>query len=183
MAMRRLTPLRRRARPTPSRARSKLTDSAQIPGKRIRCRTTRSRTTAPSASLTSPVSIRDHHVRPASLQLVPPRASSRSVAAPDRSVAVGSDHPETAEEYGITDGDWCEVYNMFGRGPSRRRSPVMKPGGHPELRPWLVVLPEQDGEELHPVRRVEVQTSTAWCRTPPQRWQVEVFLENPLGRE
>jgi anaerobic selenocysteine-containing dehydrogenase len=55
-------------------------------------------------------------------------------------------NPETAKEYGITDGDWCEVYNMFGEARFKAEiTPVMKPGILNCAHGWW--FPEQDGEE------------------------------------
>ena len=55
-------------------------------------------------------------------------------------------NPETAAEYGITDGDWCEVYNMFGEARFKAEvTPVMKPGILNCAHGWW--FPEQDGEE------------------------------------
>ncbi len=55
-------------------------------------------------------------------------------------------NPQTAEEYGITDGDWCEVYNMFGEARFKAEvTPVIKPGILNCAHGWW--FPEQDGEE------------------------------------
>ncbi len=55
-------------------------------------------------------------------------------------------NPETAKEYGITEGDWCEIYNMFGE--ARYKAEItyqMKPGIINCAHGWW--FPEQDGEE------------------------------------
>ncbi len=55
-------------------------------------------------------------------------------------------NPETAKEYNVTQGDWCEVYNMFGQGRFKAEiTPVMKPGIINCAHGWW--FPEQDGEE------------------------------------
>ena len=55
-------------------------------------------------------------------------------------------NPQTAEEYGITDGDWCEVYNMFGEARFKAEiTPIIKPGILNCAHGWW--FPEQDGEE------------------------------------
>ena len=55
-------------------------------------------------------------------------------------------NPETAAEYGITEGDWCEVYNMFGEARFKAEiTPVLKPGIINCAHGWW--FPEQDGEE------------------------------------
>ena len=55
-------------------------------------------------------------------------------------------NPETAKEYGITEGDWVEVYNMFGEARFKAEiTPVMKPGIINCAHGWW--YPEQDGEE------------------------------------
>ena len=55
-------------------------------------------------------------------------------------------NPETAAKYGITDGDWCEVYNMFGEGRFKAEiTPVLKDGIINCAHGWW--FPEQDGEE------------------------------------
>ena len=55
-------------------------------------------------------------------------------------------NPETAAEYGITDGDWCEVANMFGEARFKAEiTPVIKPGILNCAHGWW--FPEQDGEE------------------------------------
>ena len=55
-------------------------------------------------------------------------------------------NPETAKEYGVTEGDWCEVYNMFGEARFKAEiTPVIKPGILNCAHGWW--FPEQDGEE------------------------------------
>ena len=55
-------------------------------------------------------------------------------------------NPETAKQYGVTDGDWCEVYNMFGEARFKAEiTPIMKPGILNCAHGWW--FPEQDGEE------------------------------------
>ncbi len=55
-------------------------------------------------------------------------------------------NPETAAEYDVTDGDWIEVYNMFGEARFKAEiTPVMKPGILNCAHGWW--FPEQDGEE------------------------------------
>ena len=55
-------------------------------------------------------------------------------------------NPETAAEYGITKGDWVEVYNMFGAARFKAEITfVMKPGIINCAHGWW--FPEQDGEE------------------------------------
>ena len=55
-------------------------------------------------------------------------------------------NPETAKEYGVTDGDWCEVYNMFGEARFKAEvTPIIKPGILNCAHGWW--FPEQDGEE------------------------------------
>jgi anaerobic selenocysteine-containing dehydrogenase len=55
-------------------------------------------------------------------------------------------NPQTAEEYDITDGDWVEVYNMFGVGRWKAEvTPIVKPGIINCAHGWW--FPEQDGEE------------------------------------
>lgn len=55
-------------------------------------------------------------------------------------------NPETAEEYGITDGDWCEVYNMYGEARFKAEvTPIIKPGIINCAHGWW--FPEEDGEE------------------------------------
>ncbi len=55
-------------------------------------------------------------------------------------------NPETAAKYGITEGDWCEVYNMFGEGRFKAEiTPVLKDGIINCAHGWW--FPEQDGEE------------------------------------
>ncbi len=55
-------------------------------------------------------------------------------------------NPETAEEYGITEGDWVEVYNMFGEARFKAEiTECMKPGIINCAHGWW--FPEQDGEE------------------------------------
>ncbi len=54
-------------------------------------------------------------------------------------------NPETAKEYGITDGDWCEVYNMFGEARFKAEvTPIIKPGILNCAHGWW--FPEQDKE-------------------------------------
>ncbi|MEE8723116.1 MAG: molybdopterin-dependent oxidoreductase [Eggerthellaceae bacterium] len=55
-------------------------------------------------------------------------------------------NPETAKEYGITEGDWVEVYNMFGEARFKAEiTPIIKPGIINCAHGWW--FPEQDGEE------------------------------------
>ena len=55
-------------------------------------------------------------------------------------------NPETAAEYGITEGDWVEVYNMFGSARFKAEITFcMKPGIINCAHGWW--FPEQDGEE------------------------------------
>lgn len=55
-------------------------------------------------------------------------------------------NPETADAYGITDGDWCEVYNMFGEARFKAEiTEIIKPGILNCAHGWW--FPEQDGEE------------------------------------
>ena len=55
-------------------------------------------------------------------------------------------NPETAAEYGITKGDWVEVYNMFGAARFKAEITFcMKPGIINCAHGWW--FPEQDGEE------------------------------------
>lgn len=55
-------------------------------------------------------------------------------------------NPETAAEYGITEGDWVEVYNMFGEARFKAElTYCMKPGIINCAHGWW--FPEQDGEE------------------------------------
>ena len=55
-------------------------------------------------------------------------------------------NPETAKEYGITDGDWVEVYNMLGAARFKAEiTPIVKPGILNCAHGWW--FPEQDGEE------------------------------------
>lgn len=55
-------------------------------------------------------------------------------------------NPETAKEYGITQGDWVEVYNMFGEARFKAEiTPIIKPGIINCAHGWW--FPEQDGEE------------------------------------
>ena len=55
-------------------------------------------------------------------------------------------NPETAAEYDVTDGDWIEVYNMFGEARFKAEiTPVIKPGILNCAHGWW--FPEQDGEE------------------------------------
>jgi anaerobic selenocysteine-containing dehydrogenase len=55
-------------------------------------------------------------------------------------------NPETAKAYGITEGDWVEVYNMFGQARFKAEiTPVLKPGILNCAHGWW--FPEQDGEE------------------------------------
>ena len=55
-------------------------------------------------------------------------------------------NPETAAKYGITNGDWVEVYNMFGEGRFKAEiTPVLKDGIINCAHGWW--FPEQDGEE------------------------------------
>ena len=55
-------------------------------------------------------------------------------------------NPATAAEYGITEGDWVEVYNMFGAARFKAEITfVMKPGIINCAHGWW--FPEQDGEE------------------------------------
>ena len=55
-------------------------------------------------------------------------------------------NPETAAEYGITKGDWVEVYNMFGSARFKAEITFcMKPGIINCAHGWW--FPEQDGEE------------------------------------
>ena len=55
-------------------------------------------------------------------------------------------NPETAKEYGITEGDWCEVYNMFGEARYKAEiTEIMKPGILMCAHGWW--FPEQDPEE------------------------------------
>ena len=54
-------------------------------------------------------------------------------------------NPETAKEYEVTEGDWCEVYNMFGQARFKAHiTPIMKPGILMCAHGWW--FPEQDGE-------------------------------------
>ena len=55
-------------------------------------------------------------------------------------------NPADAEAYGITEGDWCEVYNMFGEARLKARivPTTMKGVVHCTHGWWY---PEQDGEE------------------------------------
>ena len=48
-------------------------------------------------------------------------------------------NPRLAEQYGVTDGDWCEVYNMFGEARFKAEIDSDHEAWHPELRSWLVV--------------------------------------------
>ena len=55
-------------------------------------------------------------------------------------------NPTTAKEYGITEGDWVEVYNMFGEARFKAEiTPVLKDGIINCAHGWW--YPEQDGEE------------------------------------
>lgn len=55
-------------------------------------------------------------------------------------------NPETAAKYGVTEGDWVEVYNMFGEGRFKAEiTPVLKDGIINCAHGWW--FPEQDGEE------------------------------------
>jgi len=55
-------------------------------------------------------------------------------------------NPEDAKAYGITEGDWCEVYNMFGEARLKARiTPTTMPGVVHCTHGWW--YPEQDGEE------------------------------------
>ena len=55
-------------------------------------------------------------------------------------------NPEDAKAYGITEGDWCEVYNMFGEARLKARIvPTTMPGVVHCTHGWW--YPEQDGEE------------------------------------
>jgi anaerobic selenocysteine-containing dehydrogenase len=55
-------------------------------------------------------------------------------------------NPETAAEYGVTDGDWVEVYNMYGEARFKVQvTPIIKPGIINCAHGWW--FPEQDGEE------------------------------------
>ena len=55
-------------------------------------------------------------------------------------------NPETAAKYGVTNGDWVEVYNMFGEGRFKAEvTPVLKDGIINCAHGWW--FPEQDGEE------------------------------------
>lgn len=55
-------------------------------------------------------------------------------------------HPETAEQYGLHDGDWAEVFNDHGKARLNVRiSPTIKPGTVHSTHGWW--FPEQDGEE------------------------------------
>lgn len=74
--------LRRRTRPTPSPVRSKRARSCTSPGAKIRCRTTRSRTTARSANLISLPSTRcsPPRVRAATARSIPSIVTCRRCA-------------------------------------------------------------------------------------------------------
>jgi len=55
-------------------------------------------------------------------------------------------NPETAKKYNITEGDWVEVYNMFGEARYKAKiTPVVVPGVIMCAHGWW--FPEQDGEE------------------------------------
>ncbi|MGI6220542.1 MAG: molybdopterin-containing oxidoreductase family protein [Coriobacteriales bacterium] len=55
-------------------------------------------------------------------------------------------NPADAEAYGITEGDWCEVYNMFGEARLKARiTPTTMKGVVHCTHGWW--YPEQDGEE------------------------------------
>ena len=55
-------------------------------------------------------------------------------------------NPATAAKYGVTEGDWVEVYNMFGEGRFKAEiTPVLKDGILNCAHGWW--FPEQDGEE------------------------------------
>ncbi len=55
-------------------------------------------------------------------------------------------NPATAAKYGVTEGDWVEVYNMFGEGRFKAEiTPVLKEGIINCAHGWW--FPEQDGEE------------------------------------
>ena len=55
-------------------------------------------------------------------------------------------NPATAAKYGVTEGDWVEVYNMFGEGRFKAEiTPVLKEGILNCAHGWW--FPEQDGEE------------------------------------
>jgi anaerobic selenocysteine-containing dehydrogenase len=55
-------------------------------------------------------------------------------------------HPDTAAEYGIEDGDWIYIENMFGKCKERARvRPTMKPGVIMASHGWW--YPEEDGSE------------------------------------
>ena len=54
-------------------------------------------------------------------------------------------NPETAKEYGISEGDWAEVFNDTGKARLKVKvSPVIKPGMVHATHAWW--FPEQDGE-------------------------------------
>ncbi len=72
-------------------------------------------------------------------------------------------NPETAAEYDVTDGDWIEVYNMFGEARFKAEiTPVMKPGILNCAHGWW--FPEQDGEGSPTCSAFGSPTSTASCR-------------------
>ncbi len=55
-------------------------------------------------------------------------------------------NPIDAEKYGITEGDWVEVYNMFGEARNKAQIvPTIAPGVVHTTHGWW--FPEQDGEE------------------------------------
>lgn len=55
-------------------------------------------------------------------------------------------HPEDAETYGVTEGDWVEVYNMFGEARLKAHiTPTILKGVVHATHGWW--FPEQDGEE------------------------------------
>lgn len=57
-------------------------------------------------------------------------------------------HPETAEKYGIEDGDWVAVENMFGRAILRANvKPIVDPRVVHCTHAWW--FPEEDGEAPH----------------------------------
>jgi anaerobic selenocysteine-containing dehydrogenase len=55
-------------------------------------------------------------------------------------------HPDDAEAYGVTEGDWVEVYNMFGEARLKAQiTPTILKGVVHATHGWW--FPEQDGEE------------------------------------
>ncbi|MBR2522328.1 MAG: hypothetical protein IKE61_04300, partial [Coriobacteriales bacterium] len=54
-------------------------------------------------------------------------------------------HPETAKKYGLQDGDWAEISNMFGRAKAKVViTPIVDPRIVNATHGWW--FPEQDGE-------------------------------------